>query len=791
MTGPATAVTTEAPVVSPDRATAAAYRRELVFLSGTVAALFAGAVLAAVGATTAASTLWALSATVGLVVTTVGVVRGLVRRQPGVDVIAVLALAGALAIGEFVAAAMITVMLATGQLLEARASFRAEQDLRRLLARAPAIAHRRDGDRVLDVAVAEVSLGDVLVVKPGETVPVDGRLIGVAAELDVSALTGEPLPESVATQGICRSGAINVGGAFELRALASASESTYAGIVRLVESARADTAPVVRLADQFALIFVPVALAVSAVGWIVSGTFERAVAVLVVATPCPLILAVPVAITSGLSRAARRGVIVKGGGVLEQLAHGEILVFDKTGTVTLGRPVLIDVVVGPGAEPDELLGLAASVEQASPHVLASSIVAAAVAGGTELVWPDDGHEVVGQGSSGLVGGRLVRVGRLEWLAPDVMPSWVRPLRRRVVTDGVMTVYVEVDGMLAGALVLEDPLRPDASRTLRELRRSGFRRLVMASGDRAAVVEAVGAAVGADEVLAERTPEEKAAAVRIERENGVTVMVGDGVNDAPALAVADIGVALGARGSTASSDTADVVLTVDRLDRLADVVHIARRSHTVAVQSVIGGMGLAAVAMVLAAAGLLPPLAGAIVQEVIDVLAIANALRALVPGREQLARLEGDGADLSHRFQAEHDALAIGIRQIRALADDLGRVPAPEALTRMVSLRTFLDQELLPHEMAEDRELYPAVAEVLGGQDPTAPMSRMHIEIAHLIGLFGRLVDDVAADGPDDDDARELRRVLYSLDAVLRLHMAQEEQEYLSLADAPVEQPTRT
>ena len=416
-------------------------------------------------------------------------------------------------------------------------------------------------------------------------------------------------------------------------------------------------------------------------------------------------------------------------------------------------------------------------------MLASSVVAAAVATGRDLVWPDDAHEVVGQGSVGTVGGRRVRLGRLEWLAPGAVPGWARPIRRRVVTDGVLTIYVEIDGQLAGALVLEDPLRPDASRTLRDLRRSGFRRLVMASGDRAAAVEAVGAAIGADEVLAERTPEEKAAAVRVEREDGVTVMVGDGVNDAPALAVADVGVALGAHGSTASSETADVVLTVDRLDRLAEVVRVARRSHQVALESVVGGMGLAALAMVAAAAGLLPPLAGALVQEVIDVLAITNALRALTPGRERLEHLRGADADLGRRFQAEHEALAAGLRQIRPLADDVDRIPAAEVLERLSGLRTFLDEQLLPHELAEDRDLYPAVARVLGGQDPTAPMSRMHIEIAHLIGLFGRLVDGLGAGGPDEDDERELRRVLYSLDAVLRLHMAQEEQEYLSLADA--------
>ncbi len=759
------------------------YRWELRYLAGTVLGLAAGVVAWLAGAPDVADVVWALVAVAGLVPTTIGVVRGIARRQPGVDVIAVLALAGALIIGEFAAASVITVMLATGRLLEARAGFRAERDLRQLLARAPALAHRREGAAVVDVEVDEVEPGDVLVVKPGEVVPVDGRLSTGTAALDVSALTGEPLPEAVADRGLCRSGAVNVGGAFQVRVVSRASESTYAGIVRLVESARADTAPFVRLADRFALWFVPAALVIAAAGWLVSGSFERAVAVLVVATPCPLILAVPVAITSGLSRAAQRGAIVKGGGVLEQLAHAEVLVFDKTGTVTLGRPVLVEVAVAAGVEPDELLSLAASVEQASPHVLASSVVAAALAAGLVLEWPEDAREVVGQGSVGTVGGRRVRLGRLEWLGPVVVPGWARPLRRRVVTDGVLTVYVEVDGTLAGALVLEDPLRPDASRTLRELRRSGFRRLVMASGDRAPAVEAVGAAVGADEVLAERTPEEKAAAVRVERETGVTVMVGDGVNDAPALAVADIGVALGAHGSTASSDTADIVLTVDRLDRLAEVVHVARRSHRVALESVLGGMGLAAAAMLVAAAGWLPPLPGAIVQEVIDVLAITNALRAMTPGRERLEHLRGDDADLGRRFQAEHDALAAGLRRIRPLADDVDRVPAGEAVERLADLRVFLDEQLLPHELAEDRDLYPAVARVLGGQDPTAPMSRMHIEIAHLIGLYGRLLDGLGPGGPDEDDGRELRRVLYSLDAVLRLHMAQEEQEYLSLADS--------
>ena len=342
-----------APSKSSSSAMGVRYRWELRALAATVFGLAAGAVAWLAGAPSVADAVWAVVAAAGLVSTSIGVARGLARRQPGVDVIAVLALAGALAIGEFAAAAVITVMLATGRLLEARAGFRAEQDLRQLLARAPTQAHRLEGTVVVDIEVDGVQPGDVLVVKPGEVVPVDGRLSTGTAALDVSALTGEPLPELVVDRGLCRSGAVNVGGAFQVRAVAQASESTYAGIVRLVESARADTAPFVRLADRFAMWFVPLTLVIAAAGWLVSGDFERAVAVLVVATPCPLILAVPVAITSGLSRAAQRGAIVKGGGVLEQLAHAEVLVFDKTGTVTVGRPVLVEVSVAAGVEPDD------------------------------------------------------------------------------------------------------------------------------------------------------------------------------------------------------------------------------------------------------------------------------------------------------------------------------------------------------------------------------------------------------------------------------------------------------
>ena len=756
---------------------------DTLFLAVTLVALLVGLVAWLVGASGVADVAWATGAVIAVVPTTVSIVATIRARRPGVDVIAVLALVGTLAVGEYAAGAVIAVMVATGRLLETRAASRAERDLRNLLTKAPQVVHRYDGDTLTDPPLADVGPGDRLLVKPGEIVPVDGRIDSDLAVLDESSLTGESVPVTRTTNDTVQSGAINAGGPFDLRAVATAEGSTFAGIVRLVELAQADTAPFVRLADRYALAFVPVALVIAAVAWAVSGDVVRAVAVLVVATPCPLILAAPIAIVSGLGRAARRGVIVKGGGVLERLAQARVLVFDKTGTVTRGHPTVVETVTAEWVEPDVLLRAAASIEQISPHVLASAVVRAAAERSLAPTWPQDVEEVLGQGIAGTVDGSMVRVGRLAWLAAEHHPAWVKQVQRRVMLDGSLSVYVELDGRLAGALVLEDPLRPDAPRTLREMRRAGVQRIVLATGDRAAVADAVGAALGVDEVLAERSPADKVIAVQLERKLGVTVMVGDGVNDAPALAAADVGVALGARGSTASSDAADVVLVVDRLDRLAEGLAIARRSRRIALQSVVVGMGLSGVAMVAAAFGLLPPIVGALVQEAIDVLVILNSLRVLV-GHESRLRLEGEEAEISHRLQDEHRDLWQGIPRIRLVADGLGSVSIAEARVELRSLQRFLLDELLPHEQAEEEEFYPVVARLIGGADPTGPMSRAHVEIAHLIGLFGRLLDELAVDGPDTDDERELRRVLYGLDAVLRLHFAQEEEGYLSLADDP-------
>jgi heavy metal translocating P-type ATPase len=762
---------------------------ETAFLVAATVGLGLGAVLHLLGAGGPAHALWAATTVLGVVPASWWVFDAARHRRLGVDVMAVLALVGTLLTGEYLAGAVVTVMLASGRTLEARASARARKELRALVDRAPHTANRLLDDGTVDtVPMDRIARGDLVLVKPGEVVPVDGMVERAGAMVDESALTGEPLPVERAVGDVVRSGTVNAGGPFALRATTSAGESTYAGIVRLVADAQAASAPFVRLADRYAGAFLVVSLALAGVAWAASGELVRAVAVLVVATPCPLILAAPVAIVSGLSRAARRGVVVKGGGALEQLARSTILLFDKTGTLTTGRPAVVDIVTTGGTAPDEVLRLAASVDQVSPHVLAAAVVRAARARALELVLPTDVEEVTGHGVRGTVEGHVVRVGKAGWIASLPNARWVRGVRRRADLDGSMTVFVEIDGTVAAALLVADPIRADATRTIRRLRRDGIRRVVMVTGDREETAQTVGSVIGVDEVLAERTPAEKVDAVLLEQRSGPTIMVGDGINDAPALALADVGVAVGARGSTASSEAADVVLTVDRLERLGEALVVARRSRRIAHQSVVAGIGMSLVAMIAAAFGLLPPTWGAVLQEVIDVAVILNALRALRDGT-RIARLDEEEAALTRRFSAEHRVLRPDISRIRTVADALGTVPPSDALAMVREVHRFLVEDVGPHEAAEDATLYPILARVLGGNDPTATMSRAHVEIAHQIRRLGRVLDEIEPSGLDEDDVLELRRVLYGLHAILELHFAQEEEGYLSLADeAPTDEP---
>ena len=755
-------------------------RTEALFLVVTTVGLAAGGVLRLTGMVSAGHSVWALTTFGAVALAGWWVIDAARHRRLGVDVIALLALLGTLAVEEYLAGAVIGVMLASGRSLEAWAARRARRELRLLRERAPRTAHRYEAGAIADVPAATVVAGDLLIVKPGEVVPVDARLETGIAVLDESALTGEPLPVEREAGDAVRSGTVNAGGPFDARATTSAADSTYAGIVELASTAEAATAPAVRLADHYAIGFLLLSLAVAGSAWGLSGQLSRAVAVLVVATPCPLILAVPVALVSGLSRAARRGVIIKGGGVLEQLAKTKVLLLDKTGTLTAGRPVVADIVGGGSNSPDEMLRLAASLDQVSPHVLASAVVHAARGRNLRLSVPQDVEDVAGRGVRGRVDGHVVAVGKASWVS-DAEAPWSRTVRRRADRDGMICVFIAVDEKPAGALLLDDPVRSDAARTVRRLRAGGIERIVMVTGDRAETAERVGAVIGVDEVLADRTPAEKVAVVQLARQSGSTVMVGDGINDAPALALADVGVAIGARGATASSEVADVILSVDRLDRLGDAVAIARRALAIATQSVVAGIGLSVLAMGVAAVGWLPAAWGAVAQEIIDVAVILNALRVLRPDRSSTSLQDAD-ARLARRFSAEHRRLRPDVEQVRTVGDAIG-VSAPEKVMAMArQLHRVLVEEVEPHEEAEDTELYPMLARVLGGVDRTATMSRAHAEIAHLIRRFGHLLDDIDATDPDPDDLGELRRLLYGLHAILRLHFAQEDESYLSLVD---------
>ena len=625
----------------------------LAILLLVLGAVLIGTILWLAGAHSAANVAWAVAVALALIPLGISVTRDLLHRETGVDLIALLAMAGSLVLGQYLAGAVVGLMLSGGQALERYASSRARRELSALLARAPRFVHRYDQGNLTSPDIADVKQGDRLLVKPGEVVPVDGLITSVAAVLDESALTGESRPAERLTGDRVRSGVVNAGAPFDMRAITTAKESTYAGIVRLVREAQASKAPFVRLADRYALWFLPLTLGVAAVAWAISGNPVRALAVLVVATPCPLILAAPVAIVAGISRAASRGVIVKGGGALETLARARTLVFDKTGTLTAGSARVASVEVFGTIAADELLRLAASLDQVSLHVFANGIVTAARKRHVDLEFPSDVREHGGKGIEGAVGLRHVALGQARWLsAGRPLPDAAADLRRRIAVDGAMAVFVAVDGSIVGALVMEDPVRADTPLVLRTLRRAGITRIVLLSGDRHDVANAVGSALGADVVLSEHSPEQKVQAVLNERARGVTVMVGDGVNDAPALAAADVGIAMGARGATASSEAADAVIVVDRLDRVAEALLIARRARSIAVQSVLAGMALSGFGMVLATFGILPPVAGAFFQEAVDVAVILNALRAI--GGGELRKPEAGEVEMGERFNREQD-----------------------------------------------------------------------------------------------------------------------------------------
>lgn len=553
------------------------------------------------------------------------------RGEVGLDIVAALSMTAALAVGENLAAVVVALMYSGGQYLEAFAERHARREMTAILARVPRTAVRHRQGVLEEVGLEKIVPGDRLLIRQGDVVPVDGIVASGVAILDQSALTGEAIPVQKRSGDEVMSGSTNAGEAFDLTASRHAAESTYAGIVRLVEEAQRSKAPMSRLADRFAMIFLGVTVLIAGLAWYFTGDPIRAVAVLVVATPCPLILAVPVAIVSGLSRAARSGILIKGGKAIEALGRVYSLVIDKTGTLTDGRARVVSLNVRDLLAPDELLRLAASLDQASKHIIAQTLVSEARDRKLRLSTPSNVIETAGEGIEGRIDGLAVVVGGIHFVRSrltEAAPG--TPDRTR--KAGAVIVAVAIDGKMAGEIVLADELRVGTEALLKSLRKLGIQRIVLATGDRREVAEAIAAGLGIDAVRSGLTPDQKVLVVLTERKNGPVMMVGDGVNDAPALAAADIGLAMGARGTAASAEAADVVILVDHLDRIVPAIQIARRSRLIALESVVAGIGLSLLGMIAAALGYITPVQGALLQEVIDIAVILNALRAL-GGRE--------------------------------------------------------------------------------------------------------------------------------------------------------------
>ncbi|MFL5562724.1 MAG: heavy metal translocating P-type ATPase [Gemmatimonadaceae bacterium] len=553
--------------------------------------------------------------------------RGMMNGEFASDIVAMLAIVGAVALNQPIAGLVVVVMQSGGETLERYAEGRASAAVRALEQDAPHIAHRvrGDGPAVDDITVESIAVGDVLLVRPGEMIPCDAVVVDGRSHVDSSRLRGEPIPVTAAAGTTLLSGSLDIDGPLVIRATAVAGESQYARIVDLVRTAQASKAPLQRLADRYATWFTPLTLVVCAAAWLLSGEVERVLAVLVVATPCPLILATPVAIIGGINRAARQLVVVRNGGALEQLSSVNVAVFDKTGTLTIGSPEVGRVVPLGSRDAMELLRLAGSIEQGSGHLLARSVVRAAMASGAVLDRPTGVEEHAGQGVAGRLDGREIIVGSrslIEAKAPGTLAAF-----GSAASDAGLRSFIVVDGAAAGVIEYADQLRGGLAPFFARLRALGADRLVLLSGDSAAHTAAVAAAVGITEARGDLLPGDKVTIVRELVNAGARVlMVGDGTNDAPALTAANVGIALAGHGGGIVAEAADIVVLGSDVTRVADAIVIARRTLQIAKQSIRVGLGLSVIAMAAAAFGFVAPVPGALLQEAIDVAVIVNALR---------------------------------------------------------------------------------------------------------------------------------------------------------------------
>jgi len=575
-----------------------------------------------------------------IVITAIDMFKDLMRGHWGLDILAVIAMIATLAVQEYVAGLIIALMLTGGEALEDLAARRASRELDQLLNRAPAFAgriHPVTGE-VERIAIEEVKVGDELLVRSSEILPVDGVLLSNHATIDESSVTGEPIPVNYHAGDSLLSGTVNSTTSFTMRAQKVAADSNYASIVRLVEEAVDSRAPMVRLADRYAVPFTIVSLLIAGFAWFLSGDPVRFAEVLVVATPCPLLIATPVAFMGGMSSAAKLNVIIKDGGVLEVLARVRAVAFDKTGTLTEGKADVVEI--HPAARTvDETLQLAAAAEQYSVHVFADPIVASARTQQLELPEVVTADEVATNGVlASLADGTSVRVGK-----PSFIEEVTGPIDRPVLSAGETAVYVSIGDELAGVIILSDPIREQSADTVSRLRRAGVAEIAMVTGDITSTAESVAHAVDIQTVHAETTPQTKVRIVQAMRPRPV-LMVGDGINDAPVLAAADVGVAMAGRLAPVASESAAAVITSSDIARVADVAYVSRRTVQIALQAMWMGITISVGLMLVAAFGYLPAVVGALLQEIVDLVAILSALRALRAHRgarrESPARREG-------------------------------------------------------------------------------------------------------------------------------------------------------
>lgn len=557
-----------------------------------------------------------------IVVTLVGMIRDMVRGNWGLDILAVVAMVSTLAVGEVLASIIVVLMLSGGEALEDYAQHRAARDLENLLKHSPAIAHVLKDGAPQDVDVENVEPGDRLLIKPNEIVPVDSTLISDEASFDESSLTGESLPVTKSAGDEILSGVVNGTTAVTVTAIKRAHESQFQQIVALMSEAEENRAPIVRLADRYAIPFTVLSLVIGGVAWFVSGSATRFAEVMVLATPCPLLIAAPVAFIGGQAQASRNGVIVKSGAVLEQLSRIQSALFDKTGTLTRGTPEVTRIVPALGWGEDELLRLTASAERYSTHALARGIIQATQDRSLRLSDTDTADEVATNGVWAVIDGRDVRVGKKSFIEESVGDIDVPALE-----PGEGAAFVAIDGAYAGAVMLADQMRPETPRVISWLRDNGVKRVSMLTGDNSHTAQHIADLAGIDDVQADLLPPDK---VRLAAETtpGPVLMVGDGINDAPVLARADVGLAIGAKSATAASEAADGVILRNSLRSVPEVVAISRHTVSVALTAIWLGIILSVGLMLVAATGAIPAVFGALTQEVVDLVAILYALLAL-------------------------------------------------------------------------------------------------------------------------------------------------------------------